>query len=359
MLAGVWPMAAQAATAPGLGSAANFAVLSAAPGHGGAVTCTNSSVTGDVGSSGLRASVVQTGCTITGAIIAPVSARVVADFNRAYAAFAAIPCGQTLTGTLAGITLAPGVYCFGAAATLTGTLTLNGPANGIWIFKIGTSGTGALTGTNFSVVMAGSGQPCNVDWWVAQAATMTDSNFVGTILAGAAITITRGTFTGDALAKAAVTMTGTTLVGCPGGKAKGNGKEHCNQGVGNGPEGCDPGNSNQGDKSRSNDELGGMPGDPGRQGGNGKEAKTTVLPEGRQLRGVGGDAARPLLTFRPETCWPMSAAAVAENVSLRGPTFGHGHPYRSPNRRRPRESPLTESRVEAGLVAPAPPPHLP
>jgi hypothetical protein len=44
----------------------------------------------------------------------------------------------------------------------------------------------------------------------------------------------------------------------------------CNQGVGNGPEGCDPGNSNQGDKSRSNDELGGTPGDPGRKGGNGK-----------------------------------------------------------------------------------------
>jgi hypothetical protein len=41
--------------------------------------------------------------------------------------------------------------------------------------------------------------------------------------------------------------------------------------VGNGPEGCDPGNSNQGDPARSNDELGGTPGDPGRKGGNGKQ----------------------------------------------------------------------------------------
>jgi hypothetical protein len=40
--------------------------------------------------------------------------------------------------------------------------------------------------------------------------------------------------------------------------------------VGNGPEGCDPGNSNQGDPLRSNDELGGTPGDPGRKGGNNK-----------------------------------------------------------------------------------------
>jgi hypothetical protein len=42
----------------------------------------------------------------------------------------------------------------------------------------------------------------------------------------------------------------------------------CNQGVGNGPEGCDPGNSNQGNPFHSNDELGGVPGNPGRKGGN-------------------------------------------------------------------------------------------
>jgi Ice-binding-like len=264
LLAAASPMAALAATAPGLGSAAGFAVLSAAPGGGGAVTCTNGTITGDVGSSGPMASVVQTSCTINGSVIAPVSAGVVADFNSAFAAYAAITCDQVLTGTLAGVTLAPGVYCFDAAATLTGTLTLKGPSNGTWIFKIGTSGTGALTGTNFSVVMAGGGLPCNVNWQVAQAATMTTSNFIGTILAGAAITLTGGTFSGNILAGAAVTITGPALTGCAGGKGHGKEKEHCNQGVGNGPEGCDPGNSNN--HNTSNDELGGTPGDPGRQG---------------------------------------------------------------------------------------------
>jgi Ice-binding-like len=269
ILAAVWPMAALAASPPGLGSASNFAVLSAAPLGGGAVTCTNGTITGDVGSSGPAASVVQTSCTINGAVIAPVPAGVVADFNTAYAAYTAIPCGTTLTGTLAGVTLAPGVYCFDAAATLTGTLTLKGPSSGTWIFKIGagtTPPTGALTGTGFTVVMAGGAVPCNVNWWVAEAATMTDSNFIGTILAGAAITLTRGTFSGDILAKAGVTITGTSLVGCAaaGGKGHGNEKAHCNQGVGNGPEGCDPGNSNN--HNTSNDELGGTPGDPGRQG---------------------------------------------------------------------------------------------
>ena len=267
-LAGGVVQAKSLAPAPSLGTASNFAVLSAAPNALGAVTLTDSTVTGDVGSSGPMDSVVLTDSTINGAVIAPVSAQVLADFNRAYDALALVPCDAVLTGTLADVTLAPGVYCFDAAAELTGVLTLKGPANGIWIFKIGTSGTRALTGDNFSVVMAGGGQPCNVYWWVAEAATMTDSNFVGTILAGAAITITRGTFTGDALAKGAVTMTDTNLVGCEGGN--GNGHHLCNQGVGNGPEGCDPGNSNQGDSSRSNDELGGTPGDPGRKGGNGK-----------------------------------------------------------------------------------------
>jgi hypothetical protein len=252
-----------AATAPGLGSASSFAVLA-----GTAVTCTDSFVTGDVGVYPGTA-VTQTDCTIMGTIHAGNAAKAAyKDFLSAYDALALVKCDTVLTGDLAGVTLTPGVYCFDAAATLTGQLTLDGPANGIWIFKIGTSGTGALTGTNFSVVMAGGGQLCNVYWWVAQAATMTDSNFVGTILAGAAITVTGGNFNGDALAKAAVTLTGANLTGCEGGN--GNGHHLCNQGVGNGPEGCDPGNSNQGDPSRSNDENGGTPGNPGRMGGNGK-----------------------------------------------------------------------------------------
>jgi hypothetical protein len=117
--------------------------------------------------------------------------------------------------------------------------------------------------------MEGGGEPCNVTWWVDAAATLTDSDFLGTIYAGAAITVTRGTFEGNAYAKAAVTLTGTTVTACePGIGGRGHGR--CNQGVGNGPENCDPGNSNQGDPSRSNDELGGTPGNPGRKGGNGK-----------------------------------------------------------------------------------------
>jgi Ice-binding-like len=257
MLAGVAPMAAAGASpkaAGGLGAAAGFAVLA----DGTGLTCTGSTVTGPVGVSSSSTAITQTGCTLT----VQVAPGAYAGFLTAYSGIAGnlTPC-KVLTGTLAGVTLKPGTYCFDAAATLTGTLTLTG--TGPWLFEIGTSGTGALTATNFTVV---GSNPCNVTWWVRQAVTLTTSAFQGTILAGTDITLTGTTLTGRALATGAVTMTDSHIVGCTGtGKGV---KQHCNQGVGNGPEGCDPGNSNQGDAARSNDELGGIPGHPGRQGGN-------------------------------------------------------------------------------------------
>ena len=258
MLAGVAPMAAAGASpkaAGGLGAAAGFAVLADT-----ALTCTNSTVTGPVGVSSSTTAVTQTGCTLT----VQVAPGAYAGFLTAYSGIAGnlTPC-VVLTGTLAGVTLKPGTYCFDAAATLTGTLTLTG--TGPWLFEIGTGGTGALTATNFTVV---GGNPCNVTWWVRQAVTLTTSTFQGTILGGTAITMTGTSLEGRAFATGAVTMTGSNIFGC---NASGTvAAHHCNQGVGNGPEGCDPGNSNQGDPSRSNDELGGVPGAPGRQGGNGK-----------------------------------------------------------------------------------------
>ncbi len=258
--------AALAATAPSLGSAGSFAALA-----GTAVTCTDSIVTGDVGVWPGTA-ITQTNCTINGTVHAgaTVAKQAFLDFVSAYDALALKHCDYTLSGDLTGQVLTPGVYCVDAASTTTnGTLTLAGSSTDTWIFKIGTLGTGALTGTGFSVVMNG-GQPCNVYWWVAEAAEMTTSNFQGTILAGAAITVTGGTFDGDALAQAAVTLTGATVSACQATGGGGNVHGKCNQGVGNGPENCDPGNSNQGDISRTNDELGGTPGIPGRKGGNGK-----------------------------------------------------------------------------------------
>lgn len=211
MLAPTLSSALSSAT-PSLGAAASFAVLA-----GTAVTCTDATVAGNVGVYP-GVTITQTSCPVTGTIEAgnTTAAQAHNDFITAYDAFQALPCGQTLT-TLDGLTLSPGVYCFDAAATSAGgVLTLNGPSNGTWIFKIGTLGTGALTGTNFSVVTPSGAAPAcgSVYWWVAEAVTLTDSKFVGNVLAGRAITLTRGTFNGDAFAKAAVTITGTTATAC-------------------------------------------------------------------------------------------------------------------------------------------------
>ena len=195
-----------------LGAAEDFAVLG-----GSAVTCTGSAIEGDVGVD-LGGPVTRTGCPISGAVQAgsSVAQQAYGDFLLGYAALGSVPCDVNLTGNpLIGQSLAPGVYCFDVAVTQTGgVLTLVGSPTDTWIFKIGTSGTGALTGTNFSVVMPG-GQFCNdnVFWLAADAVTLTDSVFVGSILAGTAVTITRGSLDGQALAKAAVTLTGTSVCG--------------------------------------------------------------------------------------------------------------------------------------------------
>ena len=201
---------AWAATAPAMGTASGFSVLA-----GTAVTCTDAAVTGDVGVSPGSA-FTNTGCTISGgttpgANAAAVGART--DFLGAYAALQlqSASCIQ-MPGNLADQNLAPGVYCVEAVAK-AGTLTLTGPSDGVWIFLV----DGALTGTNFSVAMAGGGQPSNVFWAPSGAATMTDSTFQGNILTGDAaigsITLTRGTLAGQALANVAVTMTGTSVTG--------------------------------------------------------------------------------------------------------------------------------------------------
>ena len=179
------------------------------------VACTGGSIAGDVGT--FSAAGVISGCNISGGTAQTGTAAAVTAFNNSVAAYQAretIACGTTLTGTLAGVSLAPGVYCFDSAATLTGTLTLNGPSNGVWLIKVGTTGIGALTGTNFDVVMAGGGQACNVTWWVEDATTMTDSTLKGLVLSEGDITTTNGTLDGNIWSQGNVAVTGTVLTDC-------------------------------------------------------------------------------------------------------------------------------------------------
>ena len=256
---------------PALAQFEDFALLA-----GDAVTCTNSQVTGDVGVDDSTGGLTRTGCPVEGTVYAPGAPAVQAAYDAfvaEYTALNAMTCTSTLTGTLAGQTVTPGVYCVDATAK-TGTLTLNagGDPNAEFIVLV----NGALTGTGFNVVMTNGGDPCNVSWQTDGAVTLTNSNVVGTIFSGAAVTVTDGTFDGGLLATDAVTVTGGAGVatceaaggggggGGNGGGGGGNGGgSGCNQGVGNGPEGCDPGSSNN--QNPTNDEDGGLPGLPGRR----------------------------------------------------------------------------------------------
>jgi len=235
-----------------------FAVLA-----GTAVTLTDSVVIGDVGVA--SGPLTQTNSTISGTTHVGDSTAQLAydDFLLDYLALAQLPCVQFIDGNLAGQSLPPGVYCIDGASTTTGgTLTLVGSSTDTWIFKIGTvrTGVGALTGTNFTVVMT-SGETCNnnVLWWTAQAATLTDSVFIGSILAGTDITVTRGTLDGQVLATGAVTLTGSSTSLCGSGGTVSPSKSKANEGVGNGVDGNTPGHDHNG----GNDDPAFSPGNPG------------------------------------------------------------------------------------------------
>jgi hypothetical protein len=206
------------AVAPSLGTAGSYAILgtNGIP-TSGTVTCTTSTIDGDVGSTGN--SITDTGpCSITGDVDAPVAPQVVTDFDDAYSDLDSLNpvCDDVVPTTTT--TLPPGVYCSAAGTTIGAgvTITLDGDATDVWVFKIGTGGPGALTGTGpgFEVVMGGTAQACNVYWWTSAEATLTDAAFVGNVLSGAAITMTDTTWDGRALATTDVTLTDSIFTGC-------------------------------------------------------------------------------------------------------------------------------------------------
>jgi hypothetical protein len=212
---------ANAQASPDLGDAAPYAVLGTnVVATSGTVTCTDTgpgtAINGDVGTT--FNAITNTGCTINGAIDAPVAGSVVSDFNAAYAA---IDAANVCTGVIPTVTttLPPGVYCSAAGTTIGAgvIITLDGDPSDVWVFRVGTGGLGALTLTSAQVVMGGAADACNVFWKTAEAATLTDSDFVGTVLSGSAITMTNGSWFGRALASTDVSITDAaplTFAGC-------------------------------------------------------------------------------------------------------------------------------------------------
>jgi hypothetical protein len=213
----LWPLSAYATEMVDLGTAGSFAVLA-----GSTVTNTgNTNLFGNLGVwpgtaiTGFPPGIVSEGTTDAGNAIAM---QAESDLSTAYNSAASAPCGTTLTGQdLGGLTLTPGVYCFGSSAQLTGTLTLDaqGNPNAIFLFQIGSTLT---TASGSSVIFANGGQGNDLFWQVGSSATLgTGTDFAGNILALTSITLNTGAniACGSALAQnGAVTMDTNYVYGC-------------------------------------------------------------------------------------------------------------------------------------------------
>jgi hypothetical protein len=202
--------AANAAIAPPLGSAANFAVLAATT-----VTNTGPTVlTGDLG--------VSPGTAVTGfppgtsGTVHPgdaVAATAQTDLTAAYNNAAGQPPTTTGLSAIANQTLTPGVYNASSSLLVNGTVILDGQGNqnAVFIFQMGSTLT---TASASGIELINGAQPCNVFWQVGSSATLgTGSTFAGTILAQASITVTTGdTVAGSMLARTgAVTLDDDTV----------------------------------------------------------------------------------------------------------------------------------------------------
>lgn len=209
--------AAFAATAPPLGTTTSFAVLGATPNVNNIGPTV---ITGDLGVSPAAAIVGFPPGNVIGTMHAAnaTAATAQVDNTTAYGALAAQACNVTFAGPtdLAGMTLVPGVYCFGTSAANSGLLKLDAGGNNaaVWIFRTAST---LITGSASTVQMINAGQDCNVFWQVGSSATLgTATTFVGNILALTSITLQTGaTLSGRALAQTGtVTLANNTISVC-------------------------------------------------------------------------------------------------------------------------------------------------
>jgi hypothetical protein len=152
-----------------------------------------------------------------------VTAQGTADINSKETALKGMTC-DTTDGSLQ-TTYSPGVHCISAAVVMTtGTVTLDagGDPTATFVFLI----TGALTVTGSEsgggeggdphILLINGAQKSNVYWVpIGSGATFTNAQFVGNVIADAAITLTSSNIQGRVLTTSvtlgAVTLTTSTV----------------------------------------------------------------------------------------------------------------------------------------------------
>jgi len=139
----------------------------------------------------------------------------VGDMEIAYNAAMAKPAGvgsklDLLGGTIAGQTLAPGVYTWGTPVSITTDLTLNGSATDVWVFQV--AGTLDMTAAK-NVVLSGGALAKNVFWQTSGAVTIgANTQFKGIILGKTTITFgANSSIDGRLMAQTAVVLDATRV----------------------------------------------------------------------------------------------------------------------------------------------------
>src|SRR5437588_4274833 len=216
----------------GAGAASSFVILA----KSGITNVTGSIVTGDLGLSPAAASF------ITGFSLVADSTNVFSSSSsvvgKVYAADYAVPSPSNLTnaigsmetaytdaagrtspdylelgsGTIGGLTLAPGLYKWTSTVTIPTDVTIAGGANDVWIFQISKD---LRIDAAKNVILSGGAQAKNVFWQVAGQATLgTTSHFEGIILSQTAITLkTQASMHGRALGQSLVALDNNVITG--------------------------------------------------------------------------------------------------------------------------------------------------
>jgi hypothetical protein len=136
----------------------------------------------------------------------------IADMGLAFTDAAGRPPGVTElgSGSIGGMTLAPGVYKWGTGLLIPTDLTLNGGATAVWIFQIAQN----LTVSNaVSVHLTGGALPKNVFWQVAGSVDLgTTSHLEGIVLCQTMINLRTGaSVAGRLMAQTAVNLDASTV----------------------------------------------------------------------------------------------------------------------------------------------------
>ncbi len=114
------------------------------------------------------------------------------------------------SGSIGGMTLAPGVYKWGTAVLVPTDLTLNGSATAVWIFQIAQTLT---VGNAVTVHLSGGALAKNVFWQVAGGVDVgTTSHLEGIVLCQTMINLQTGaSITGRLMAQTAITLDTSTV----------------------------------------------------------------------------------------------------------------------------------------------------